>query len=91
VGFAFLPDQTEPTYIWALEKIKELYSLISPTVALDPGTISTDCDQALRNAILVVFPESRTLLCLWHANKNIQQHCKPKFSTTEAYSEFFEA
>jgi hypothetical protein len=44
VGFAFLPDQTEPTYIWALEKIKELYSLISPTVALDPGTISTDCD-----------------------------------------------
>jgi hypothetical protein len=41
--------------------------------------------------ILVVFLESRTLLCLWHANKNIQQYCKPKFSTTEAYSEFFEA
>ena len=91
MGFAFLPDQTKPTYIWALEKIKELYSLISPTVALDPGTISTDCDQALRNAISVVFPEPGALLCLWHANKNIQQHCKPKFTSTEAYNVFFEA
>jgi hypothetical protein len=53
--------------------------------------VATDCDQALRNAISVVFPESKALLCLWHANKNIQQHCKPKFTTAEAYNEFFEA
>ena len=91
MGFAFLPDQTEPIYIWALKKIKELYSLISPTVTLDPRTISTDYDQALRNAISEVFPESEALLCLWYANKNIQQHCKPRFTSTEAYNEFFEA
>jgi hypothetical protein len=39
----------------------------------------------------VIFPESATLLCLWHANKNIQQHCKAKFTTAEAYKDFFEA
>ena len=37
------------------------------------------------------FPESGALLCLWHANKNIQQHCKAKFTSAEAYNEFFQA
>ena len=60
-------------------------------IGLIPGSISTDCDQALRNAISTVFPESPTLLCLWHANKNIQQHCKGKFTSVEAYNDFFQA
>ena len=60
-------------------------------IGLIPGSISTDCDQALRNAISTVFPESLTLLCLWHANKNIQQHCKGKFTSVEAYNDFFQA
>jgi hypothetical protein len=51
--------------------------------------ISTDCDQALRNAISVIFPEIPTLLCLWHTNKNIQQYCKGKFTSNEAYADFF--
>ena len=68
-----------------------LFNLIHPTIGLIPGSISTDCDQALRNAISAVFPESPTLLCLWHANKNIQQHCKGKFTSVEAYNEFFQA
>jgi hypothetical protein len=68
-----------------------LFNLIHPTIGLIPGSISTDCDQALRNAISAVFPESPTLLCLWHANKNIQQHCKGKFTSAETYNEFFQA
>jgi hypothetical protein len=40
---------------------------------------------------VTIFPESPTLLCLWHANKDIQQHCKAKFTTAEAYNEFFQA
>ena len=60
-------------------------------VALVPEAISTDCDQALRNAISKVFPYSKTLLCLWHANKNIQQHYKGKFTSNEAYAGFFRA
>ena len=68
-----------------------LFDLIHPTIGLIPGSISTDCDQALRNAISDVFPKSATLLCLWHANKNIQQHCKGKFTSAEAYNNFFKA
>jgi hypothetical protein len=71
--------------------MKTIFNLIHPTFGLIPGSISTDCDQALRNAISAVFPESPTLLCLWHANKNIQQHCKGKFTSVEAYNEFFQA
>jgi hypothetical protein len=40
---------------------------------------------------LTIFPESSALLCLWHANKNIQQHCKGKFTSAEAYQEFVRA
>jgi transposase-like protein len=75
-----------------LTQTKELYSLLIPTtISLDPGAISTDCDQALRNTISTVFPDTPSLLYLWHANKNIQQHCKPKFNTIEAYNDFFQA
>ena len=45
----------------------------------------------MRNTISLVFPETLTLLCLWHANKNVQQHCKPKFASKEAYDDFFKA
>jgi hypothetical protein len=39
----------------------------------------------------VIFPESATLLCVWHANKKIQQHCKARFTTSEDYNDFFKA
>jgi hypothetical protein len=74
-----------------LTEIKGLYTLIQPTIGLIPEAISTDCDQALWNALLAIFPESPALLCIWHANKNVQQYCKAKFTGTEAYKEFFQA
>jgi hypothetical protein len=90
-----LPDETEESYKWALTETKDLYRRVSeslPTLTrLRPRVISTDCDQALRNAIIAVFPDTPLLLCLWHANKNIQQHCKHKFSTAKAYQDFFES
>ena len=71
--FAFLPDQSEAAYQWALIEIKTLYSRLEPTtIGLAPGAVSTDCDQAFRNAILAVFPYTPLLLYLWHTNKNIQ-------------------
>jgi hypothetical protein len=39
----------------------------SPTASpspIRPSAISTDCDQALRNALSIIFLETQTLLCL---------------------------
>ena len=92
IAFAFLPGKTEAIYIWALEQVKELYGRVMPasTVMLTPEAISTNCDRALRNAILKVFPSSAGLLCILHANKNIQQHCKGKFISAAAWKAFLQ-
>lgn len=71
--------------------MKDLFTLLQPLVGISPGAVSTDCDQALRNAISSIFSESATLLCLWHANENIQRYCKGKFDSSDAYNNFFMA
>ena len=49
IFFAFLSDELEDSYEWALVQVKELFnSLKVPTIITSPGAISTDCDQALR-------------------------------------------
>jgi hypothetical protein len=58
VAFTFLPDQSEGSYRWAIAEIKGLFTIISHVIGLNPGSISTDCDQALRNAISRIFSES---------------------------------
>lgn len=88
MAFAFLPDQSEDAYSWALAQLRDIFNSNSIP---PPGVISTDCDQGLRNALLLTFPGSMAVLCLWHANKNIQEHCKRQFTTTEAYNDFFQA
>ena len=91
IAFAFLPDESEGLYQWAQANLKGLFDLLQPIQQVRPSVISTDCDQVLRNAISLIFPETPILLCLWHANKNIQQHCKGKFTSNEAYNNFFQA
>ena len=74
-----------------MQHLKELFnSLALPIVITGPGAISTDCDQALRNGLNRVFPDSPTLLCSWHANKNIQQHCRSYFTTEETWERFIQ-
>ena len=51
---------TTETISWFLNWVKEASPAVWPTV------IMTDRDQAQMNAIKRVYPDSRTLLCLWH-------------------------
>lgn len=72
-------------------QLKELFAALkTPIVIAGPAAISTDCDQALRNTIATVFPESPALLCSWHANKNIQQQCRPEITATEDWERFIQ-
>lgn len=47
------------------------------------------------NAVAAWFPSSKALLCLWHVNKAVLQHCKPAFvlgsggQTGSTWDEFY--
>lgn len=59
--------------MWALEQLRSLYEHQLPTVVL------TDRCLAAMNAAAIWFSSSKALLCLWHVNKAILQHCRPLF------------
>ena len=73
ISFCFNLDETFESYKWALDQNKELYSLLSlpAYIIVGPSAINIDCDYALLKAIPQVFPNSKALLCAWHANKNV--------------------
>lgn len=75
IAFAFLSGETEADYSWALEHLKSLYRRDLPSVIL------TDRCLAAMNAAAISFPSSKALLCLWHVNKAILQHCRPFFAS----------
>ncbi|MCL7029427.1 hypothetical protein MKW94_007850 [Papaver nudicaule] len=72
VALCFMQFEREDNFVWALEKLKELYLYDNV-----PNVFLTDCDQALINAVKIVFPLSTHLLCIWHINKDMMAYCKP--------------
>ncbi|GMY26595.1 protein FAR1-RELATED SEQUENCE 5-like [Fagus crenata] len=61
-GCAFLIDETIESFIWLFE------TFFAAMGGRQPKSIFTDQNQAMTNAIKVVFSESRYRLCLWHIN-----------------------
>lgn len=77
-GFAILNEECTASYIWAMEKIKQVVGSNN-----SPAVFVTDRELALMNAIAVTFPSARRLICTWHINKNITARCKPHFDDEE--------
>ena len=65
IAAAFVNNETENTYQWILEELRDAVWPTETRYKL-PSVIVTDNEQALRNAIENVFPESQHLLCSWH-------------------------
>ena len=80
IAFAFLSGEAEEDYSWALERLRSLYETCK---ARFPSVVLTDRCIACMNAVELIFPTARSLLCLWHANKAVVQRCKPAFSATD--------
>jgi hypothetical protein len=40
-----------------------------------PNVFVTDCEESLMNALTKAYPQTPSLLCWWHVNKNIFSHC----------------
>ncbi|RJE17447.1 transposable element tc3 transposase, partial [Aspergillus sclerotialis] len=86
IAFAFLSNETEDDYIWALDRLKSLYKQCNAAL---PSVILTDRCLALINAASTLFPSTTILLCLWHVNKAVLARCQPTFSDTEKWTEFY--
>ena len=65
-GFAFICEETELEYTWALKAFSNV---------VVPAVIVTDREKSLMNAIESVFPDASNLLCIWHVNKNVLANC----------------
>ena len=71
IAFAFLSDETETDYIWALKQLKSLYEQCCNNIL--SAIILTNCCFTLINAVSNLFLSSAIaiLICIWHANKTI--------------------
>jgi alpha-glucosidase len=68
VGFAFITNEKEDSFKWALETCLSL--LMSKETV--PKVIVTDRDKSLMNAVEIVFPNSTALVCRYHVAKNVR-------------------
>ncbi|KNA03829.1 hypothetical protein SOVF_205420 [Spinacia oleracea] len=83
--FAFLEKEREQDYIWALQMFSNMKGHSS-----DDLVIVTDRELALMNAIRVVFPRAKHILCVWHIQKNVLSKCKGYFNK-ENWDDFVSA
>ncbi|GAU37262.1 hypothetical protein TSUD_319160 [Trifolium subterraneum] len=72
VGFAFIANEKEDNFIWALETCKSLLK----SKDTFPKVIVTDRDKSLMNAVPIVFPNSTALVCRYHVAKNVRAKFK---------------
>ncbi|XP_078176422.1 uncharacterized protein LOC144569822 [Carex rostrata] len=82
-GCAFLKNEKEEDFIWALNMFKKV--LPKDT---QPSVIMSDRQQAFINAVNVVFPATTHLLCVWHIEKNLMTNCRKYFDNKEEYDIF---
>ena len=75
VGFGFISDEQQPSFEFLLRCLRGLYSQLNLPMH-GPETILTDKDDALINAIAAIFPDTKSMICLWHINKNILSKAK---------------
>ncbi|XP_031278603.1 protein FAR-RED IMPAIRED RESPONSE 1-like isoform X2 [Pistacia vera] len=67
LGCALVADETKSTYVWLMRAWLRAMGGHAPSVIL------TDQDQALKEAISEVFPNSRHCFCLWHIFSKIPE------------------
>ncbi|GAU16259.1 hypothetical protein TSUD_298910 [Trifolium subterraneum] len=72
VGFAWLTNEKEDNFIWALQQLR---SLVRNEGSLSK-VILTDRDTALMNVVAQVFPTSAALVCRVHVEKNVGSKIK---------------
>lgn len=65
VGAGLLSNETIESYCWLLKAFLKAHGK-QPTIVL------TDQDPAIKQAVQLVFPNSKHRLCMWHIMKKLQ-------------------
>ena len=76
LAFAFVREEKTEDYTWVLNCLHELYVMLDVP---DPSVAVTDADKALQNSLQIVMPNAKSILCIWHINKNIETHASVSF------------
>ncbi|KAI7954204.1 hypothetical protein MJO28_006751 [Puccinia striiformis f. sp. tritici] len=79
IAFCFLMYENDKGYLWAVNNLTK-HVWRGERV---PRVFITDRETALRNALAIVFPDSKAHLCAWHINTNIIAACKKHFPSGE--------
>ncbi|THC88216.1 hypothetical protein EYZ11_012337, partial [Aspergillus tanneri] len=85
IGFAFISSETRTSFGRVIHWMKSIYKRLhtkwnGKEEVTAPETVIIDKDRALINAIQVLWPQTKILLCIWHINKNILSKAKPLIS-----------
>ncbi|KAF5472737.1 hypothetical protein F2P56_009430, partial [Juglans regia] len=67
LGAGLISSEDTETFVWLFQTWLKCMDGIAPKA------IITDQDKAMKNAIAIVFPESRHRLCLWHILKKVPE------------------
>lgn len=70
-GCVVVSDERVATYEWVLKQF------LSCMCQKHPKSLITDGDNAMRRAILLVFPNSDHQLCTWHIEQNMARNFSP--------------
>lgn len=67
-----MEHEREKNFIWALEKLKELFA----SEKLLSNALVTNRELTFMNIMEVVFPNSTHLFCMFHISKKVSMKCK---------------
>ncbi|KAL1149138.1 hypothetical protein V6Z11_A10G172200 [Gossypium hirsutum] len=83
IAFAFIINEKEENYNWALSCLK-----LTLEECMYPRVIVMDRELALMNACQQVFPDATRLLCRWHITENIKKHCRQSIKSQHEWESF---
>ncbi|KAI3887467.1 hypothetical protein MKX03_033562 [Papaver bracteatum] len=84
VAYAFIEEETEEHFSWALTQLKFLF--VSDTL---PSVCLMNGEHPLINAVRVVFPEAKRLLCTLHIGESIVTNCRKEIFDDNMWNNFY--
>lgn len=77
LAFGFIQDEKQDSYEVILRCLAEAYESLE---IQHPRTILIDKERALINAINIVFPDTKTISCIWYIDMNLLKKARPLLS-----------